>query len=106
MLSLMEIMVNAVSTRKVTRIADELCGAAFSKSTVGQLRVSLDGRYARDVALYVRFPASRLDLIQRKGHLITPYGQVTTPHKIRQLRSYALRPPIYTAIRPIRPVAP
>jgi len=33
-LSLMELVVNGVSTRKVTLITEELCGASFSKSTV------------------------------------------------------------------------
>ncbi len=35
-LSLMEMVVNGVSTRKVTKITKELCGASFSKSTVSQ----------------------------------------------------------------------
>lgn len=43
-LSLMEMVVNGVSTRKVTRITEELCGATFSKSTVSQLCLALDGR--------------------------------------------------------------
>jgi putative transposase len=45
-LSLMEMVVNGVSTRKVTRITEELCGASFSKSTVSQLCMALDGRVA------------------------------------------------------------
>jgi transposase-like protein len=36
-LSLMEMVLGGVSTRKVTRITEELCGASFSKSTVSQL---------------------------------------------------------------------
>lgn len=43
-LSLMEMVVNGVSTRKVTKITEELCGATFSKSTVSQLCLALDGR--------------------------------------------------------------
>ncbi len=43
-LSLMEMVVNGVSTRKVTKITEELCGASFSKSTVSQLCMALDGR--------------------------------------------------------------
>lgn len=43
-LSLMEMVVNGVSTRKVTRITEELCGASFSKSTVSQLCTALDAR--------------------------------------------------------------
>lgn len=40
----MEMVVNGVSTRKVARITEELCGAAFSKSTVSQLCTGLDAR--------------------------------------------------------------
>lgn len=43
-LSLMELVVNGVSTRKVTRITEGLCGASFSKSTVSQLCTALDAR--------------------------------------------------------------
>lgn len=43
-LSLMEMVVNGVSTRKVTRITEELCGVSFSKSSVSQLCTALDAR--------------------------------------------------------------
>lgn len=43
-LSLMEMVVNGVSTRKVARITEELCGNSFSKSTVSQLCTALDAR--------------------------------------------------------------
>jgi putative transposase len=43
-LSLMEMVLNGVSTRKVTKITEELCGATFSKSTVSQLCLALDAR--------------------------------------------------------------
>ena len=43
-LSLMEMVLNGVSTRKVTKITEELCGASFSKSTVSQLCLALDAR--------------------------------------------------------------
>ncbi len=36
-LALMEMVVNGVSTRKVARITEELCGTSFSKSTVSRL---------------------------------------------------------------------
>ena len=39
-LALMEMVVNGVSTRKVARITEELCGTSFSKSTVSRLCVS------------------------------------------------------------------
>lgn len=41
-LSLMEMVVNGVSTRKVTKITTELCGTEFSKSTVSELCKNLD----------------------------------------------------------------
>ncbi|HVS55309.1 MAG TPA: IS256 family transposase [Casimicrobiaceae bacterium] len=43
-LALMEMVVNGVSTRKVARITEELCGTSFSKSTVSRLATGLDGR--------------------------------------------------------------
>lgn len=42
LLSLMEMVVQGVSTRKVTKITEELCGTEFSKSTVSELCKSLD----------------------------------------------------------------
>jgi putative transposase len=41
-LALMEMVVNGVSTRKVTAITEELCGTSFSKSTVSLLCARLD----------------------------------------------------------------
>lgn len=41
-LTLMEMVVNGVSTRKVARITEELCGTSFSKSTVSELCTGLD----------------------------------------------------------------
>lgn len=41
-LALMEMVVNGVSTRKVSNITEELCGAEFSKSTVSNLCKALD----------------------------------------------------------------
>jgi transposase-like protein len=38
----MEMVVNGVSTRKVARITEELCGTSFAKSTVSDLCKSLD----------------------------------------------------------------
>lgn len=43
-LGLMEMYLQGVSTRKVTRVTEELCGASFSKSTVSRLCVELDAR--------------------------------------------------------------
>jgi putative transposase len=41
-LALMEMVVNGVSTRKISQITEELCGAEFSKSTVSELCKRLD----------------------------------------------------------------
>ena len=41
-LALMEMVVNGVSTRKVSKITEELCGTEFSKSTVSALCKKLD----------------------------------------------------------------
>ena len=41
-LTLMEMVVNGVSTRKVARITEELCGTSFAKSTVSDLCTALD----------------------------------------------------------------
>jgi len=43
-LALMEMVVQGVSTRKVSAITEELCGASFSKSTVSELCAGLDPR--------------------------------------------------------------
>jgi transposase-like protein len=43
-LALMEMVVQGVSTRKVSAITEELCGASFSKSAVSALCVGLDAR--------------------------------------------------------------
>ncbi len=40
--TLMEMVVNGVSTRKVARITEELCGREFSQSTVSDLSTTLD----------------------------------------------------------------
>lgn len=44
--SLMEMYLQGVSTRKVTKITEQLCGSSFSKSTVSALCVELDARIA------------------------------------------------------------
>jgi hypothetical protein len=43
-LALMEMVVQGVSTRKVSTITEELCGASFCKSTVSALCTGLDAR--------------------------------------------------------------
>ncbi|MDK2821957.1 MAG: hypothetical protein PWP31_1922, partial [Clostridia bacterium] len=42
LLALMEMVVNGVSTRKVCRFTEELCGTTFSKSTVSELCKQLE----------------------------------------------------------------
>lgn len=42
LLAMMEIVVNGVSTRKVQKITEQLCGKKFSKSTVSALCKKLD----------------------------------------------------------------
>ena len=41
-LALMEMVINGVSTRKIRRVTEELCGTSFSKSTVSDLCKALD----------------------------------------------------------------
>jgi len=41
-LALMEMVINGVSTRKVAKITEELCGTEFSKSAVSELCKRLD----------------------------------------------------------------
>jgi putative transposase len=41
-LAMMEMVVNGVSTRKVSQVTEELCGTEFSKSTVSELCKNLD----------------------------------------------------------------
>lgn len=42
LLALMEMVINGVSTRKISQITEELCGTEFSKSTVSNLCKKLD----------------------------------------------------------------
>jgi putative transposase len=55
----MEMYLQGVSTRKVTKMTEKLCGVSFSKSTVSQLGVDLDAtlkaRRARSLSLK-RYP--------------------------------------------------
>ena len=40
----MEMVINGVSTRKVSNITEDLCGVSFLKSTMSQLCTGLDAR--------------------------------------------------------------
>ena len=64
-LALMEMVVQGVSTRKVTRITDRLCGTSFSKSTVSALCADLDTRVEawRSRRLEQRYPFVIVDAI-------------------------------------------
>jgi transposase-like protein len=42
MLSMIEMVINGVSTRKIEKVTEELCGTSFSKSTVSELCKKLD----------------------------------------------------------------
>jgi putative transposase len=67
--TLMEMVVNGVSTRKVAQITEELCGKAFSKSTVSDLCPGLDPLVsawnARDLSER-RYPFVLVDALVRK----------------------------------------
>src|SRR5690606_13004227 len=77
-LALMQMVINGVSTRKVRRITEELCGTSFSKSTVSELCKALDpavsewnGRTLKDK----RFPFVVVDAMQlkiRQGGRVVP----------------------------------
>ena len=43
-LGLMEMYLDGVSTRKVSKVTEQLCGVAFSKSTVSDLTIELDAK--------------------------------------------------------------
>lgn len=64
-LALMEMVVQGVSTRKVTRITEELCGTSFSKSTVSALCADLDTRVEawNERPLEARYPFLIVDAI-------------------------------------------
>jgi len=47
LLTLLEMVINGVSTRKVRRVVEELCGLEISKSTVSRLCGLLQGRFAK-----------------------------------------------------------
>jgi putative transposase len=65
-LTLMEMVVNGVSTRKVARITEELCGTSFAKSTVSDLCKALDPVVSawneRDLSVQ-RFPFVLVDAL-------------------------------------------
>ncbi len=68
LLTMMEMVVNGVSTRKVKRITEELCGESFSKSTVSNLVKSMDPYIEafRNRELNKRYPFLIVDGIYTK----------------------------------------
>lgn len=68
-LAMMEMVINGVSTRKVKRITEELCGYEFSKSTVSRLCEALDEKvdaWANRTLLGKHYPFVIVDAIQVK----------------------------------------
>lgn len=67
-LAMMEMVINGVSTRKVSTITEELCGSSFSKSTVSALCTALDPAVAafRNRPLNRRYPFVMVDAIYTK----------------------------------------
>ncbi len=79
-LSLMEMYLQGVSTRKVTKITEELCGASFSKSMVSQLCTRLDavvGAWSGRSLREKRYPFLIVDALVvdvRRDHAIRSTG--------------------------------
>ena len=74
---MMEMVVNGVSTKKVSDIVEELCGTSFSKSTVSSICCGLDGavREFRQRPLTGRYPFVILDATYFK---VRADGRVTS----------------------------
>ena len=74
-LAMMEMVINGVSTRKVSAITEELCGKQFSKSTVSDLCKGLDPivREFRNRKLIAHYPFVIVDALYTKvrenGHV-------------------------------------
>src|SRR5690606_8445878 len=82
LLAMMEMVINGVSTRKVRRITEELCGTSFSKSTVSEWCKALDPivREWNERSLEaVAYPFVIVDALQlkiRKGGCVIPQSAV------------------------------
>ncbi len=77
-LALMEMYVVGVSTRKVARVTEELCGTGFSKSTVSALCGRLDAeliawrtRSLADSAWPYLFVDARYEKVRRAGRVVS-----------------------------------
>jgi putative transposase len=76
-LTLLEMYLNGVSTRKVTKITESLCGCSFSKSTVSQLSTGLDARvdaWRNRPLSEKRFPFIIVDAMVRRYAVSTRYA--------------------------------
>lgn len=77
-LALMEMVINGVSTRKVRRITEELCGIGFSKTTVSELCKRLDpvvrgwNERKLDSGPYPFLLVDAMQLKVRKGGRVVP----------------------------------
>lgn len=69
LLSLMEMTINGVSTRKVTKITEQLCGTSFSRSLVSSLCSDLDEKLEvwRNRPISGKWPYVYIDAIYEKG---------------------------------------
>jgi len=76
MLSLVEMVVQGVSTRKVRKITEQLCGTSISSSTVSRLTTELDAELAiwrnRPVGVcpYL-FVDARYEKVRHDGHVVS-----------------------------------
>lgn len=75
--TMMEMVIQGVSTRKVTNVVEELCGTSFSKSTVSELCKSLDESITqfKNRALETVYPFVIVDakgFKVRENHRIVP----------------------------------
>lgn len=79
LMSMMEMVIQGVSTRKITDITEKLCGTSFSKSTVSNLCKDLDPvvKSFRQRPLESHYPFIIVDAIYmraRENHSVKPKG--------------------------------
>ena len=74
--TMIEMVVNGVSTRKIAKVTEELCGKAFSKSTVSELCKELD-------PMIKEFRARKLDDTYPFVMVDATYIKVRKNHKVK-----------------------
>jgi len=79
LLSMMEMVIQGVSTRKISEITETLCGASFSRTTVSSLCKNLDPAVEsfRNRSLAAHYPFVIVDAIYmraREDHVVKPKG--------------------------------